>query len=207
MQAVGSSDDSLGGVTAAPAKPADPVICTVHLGRSQTNVFESSSRDLSFLLSLVLLPVVPLQKTQPGMEADMRSKPIFIRDSYKGSGKLQGKVALITGMKSAFRHWQVLQCKRRSWSGGDCPDTVYCGLSMEPVVVGCWSLSPRNRFKMPAARELADILYLLPRLVFAQLHVARSWTGSCIHITWPVTTHVGLMLLSHQLITVLVPYT
>jgi hypothetical protein len=27
----------------------------------------------------------------------MNAKPIFIRDSYKGSGKLQGKVAIITG--------------------------------------------------------------------------------------------------------------
>jgi hypothetical protein len=31
------------------------------------------------------------------MEVDMDSKPIYIRDSYKGSGKLQGKVAIITG--------------------------------------------------------------------------------------------------------------
>ncbi|KAF6260868.1 short-chain dehydrogenase/reductase SDR [Scenedesmus sp. NREL 46B-D3] len=37
---------------------------------------------------LLLLP----QPHQPGVEADMAAKPIFIRDSYKGSGKLQGKV-------------------------------------------------------------------------------------------------------------------
>lgn len=38
-----------------------------------------------------------LQAHQPGMEVDMDTKPIYIRDSYKGSGKLQGKVAIITG--------------------------------------------------------------------------------------------------------------
>jgi hypothetical protein len=50
-----------------------------------------------------------LQPHQPGVEADMTSKPIFIRDSYKGSGKLQGKVAIITGGRK-FRnsHWQCI---------------------------------------------------------------------------------------------------
>lgn len=37
------------------------------------------------------------QDRQPGVEFDMATKPIFIRDSYKGSGKLQDKVAIITG--------------------------------------------------------------------------------------------------------------
>lgn len=37
------------------------------------------------------------QPEQPGVEANMDVKPIFIRESYKGSGKLQGKVAIITG--------------------------------------------------------------------------------------------------------------
>jgi hypothetical protein len=27
-----------------------------------------------------------------------KTKPIFIRDSYKGAGKLKGKVAIITGV-------------------------------------------------------------------------------------------------------------
>lgn len=36
----------------------------------------------------------------------MDMKPIYIRDSYKGSGKLQGKVAIITGAAglAACRH-------------------------------------------------------------------------------------------------------
>jgi NAD(P)-dependent dehydrogenase (short-subunit alcohol dehydrogenase family) len=45
---------------------------------------------------------VDRQSKQPGMEFDMSSKPIFIRDSYKGSGKLQGRVALITGGDSGI---------------------------------------------------------------------------------------------------------
>jgi hypothetical protein len=47
-------------------------------------------------------PTTPsfLQPHQPGMEVDMDSKPIYIRDSYKGSGKLQDKVAIITGEPS-----------------------------------------------------------------------------------------------------------
>uniref|UniRef100_A0A383VGB4 Uncharacterized protein n=1 Tax=Tetradesmus obliquus TaxID=3088 RepID=A0A383VGB4_TETOB len=42
------------------------------------------------------------QAHQPGMEVDMDTKPIYIRDSYKGSGKLQGKVAIITGGDSGI---------------------------------------------------------------------------------------------------------
>jgi hypothetical protein len=38
-----------------------------------------------------------VQNSQPGVEADMKAKPIFIRDTYRGSGKLQDKVAVITG--------------------------------------------------------------------------------------------------------------
>lgn len=45
---------------------------------------------------------VDKQTRQPGIEADMDAKPIFIRDTYKGSGKLQGKVALITGGDSGI---------------------------------------------------------------------------------------------------------
>ncbi|WIA34863.1 hypothetical protein OEZ86_013159 [Tetradesmus obliquus] len=42
------------------------------------------------------------QAHQPGVEADMASKPIFIRDSYKGSDKLKGKVAIVTGGDSGI---------------------------------------------------------------------------------------------------------
>jgi NAD(P)-dependent dehydrogenase (short-subunit alcohol dehydrogenase family) len=38
----------------------------------------------------------------PGIESKMDPKPVFIRDNYKGSGKLQGKTALITGGDSGI---------------------------------------------------------------------------------------------------------
>ncbi|WP_462419863.1 SDR family oxidoreductase [Salinicoccus sp. Marseille-QA3877] len=42
------------------------------------------------------------QKKQPGIEKDMDPKPIIIADDYKGSEKLKGKVALITGGDSGI---------------------------------------------------------------------------------------------------------
>ncbi len=39
---------------------------------------------------------------QPGVEADMQQKPQVDDDTYKGSGKLSGKVALITGGDSGI---------------------------------------------------------------------------------------------------------
>lgn len=42
------------------------------------------------------------QKRQPGRETEMLPQPQFIRPSYKGSGKLHGKVALITGGDSGI---------------------------------------------------------------------------------------------------------
>src|SRR5699024_11605643 len=41
-------------------------------------------------------------QTQPGEEAQMYPEPKIIRDNYKGSGKLKGKVALITGGDSGI---------------------------------------------------------------------------------------------------------
>ncbi len=38
----------------------------------------------------------------PGREHEMDPKPVYIRDSYKGAGKLQNKVALITGGDSGI---------------------------------------------------------------------------------------------------------
>ncbi len=42
------------------------------------------------------------QDTQPGKEHEMTPQPEIIRDSYKGSDKLKGKVALITGGDSGI---------------------------------------------------------------------------------------------------------
>ncbi|RIV26941.1 SDR family oxidoreductase [Fibrisoma montanum] len=47
---------------------------------------------------------IPAQKqdAQPGIESQMDPQPIYIRDDYQGSGKLQGKLALITGGDSGI---------------------------------------------------------------------------------------------------------
>jgi len=42
------------------------------------------------------------QDRQPGLESQMTPQPVYIRDSYKGSGKLAGKVAIITGGDSGI---------------------------------------------------------------------------------------------------------
>jgi len=42
------------------------------------------------------------QHRHPGLEAEMRQKPDFGEDSYKGHGRLVGKVALITGGDSGI---------------------------------------------------------------------------------------------------------
>ena len=48
-------------------------------------------------------PPMPDQKLQPpGLEAEMELQPDYGEDSYRGSGKLEGKVALITGGDSGI---------------------------------------------------------------------------------------------------------
>ncbi|MFB9068751.1 SDR family oxidoreductase [Pseudofulvimonas gallinarii] len=42
------------------------------------------------------------QDQQPGHESEMRPRPVFIRDDYRGSGKLEGRVALISGGDSGI---------------------------------------------------------------------------------------------------------
>lgn len=47
-------------------------------------------------------PPAQHQKSQPGLEYKMHPKPEYIRKDYKGSEKLKGKVALITGGDSGI---------------------------------------------------------------------------------------------------------
>ena len=42
------------------------------------------------------------QDAQPGLESQMDPQPIYMRDDYKGTGKLKAKVALITGGDSGI---------------------------------------------------------------------------------------------------------
>jgi NAD(P)-dependent dehydrogenase (short-subunit alcohol dehydrogenase family) len=42
------------------------------------------------------------QDRQPGIESEMRPRPAYMGPSYEGSGKLEGKVALITGGDSGI---------------------------------------------------------------------------------------------------------
>src|SRR5581483_11337511 len=42
------------------------------------------------------------QARQPGREHEMRPRPIYIREDYRGSARLQNKIALITGGDSGI---------------------------------------------------------------------------------------------------------
>jgi len=42
------------------------------------------------------------QDTKPGIEAEMNPRPVYIKDNYKAAGKLEGKVAIITGGDSGI---------------------------------------------------------------------------------------------------------
>jgi NAD(P)-dependent dehydrogenase (short-subunit alcohol dehydrogenase family) len=48
-------------------------------------------------------PPLPTQHlSKPGVEAEMALKPMFMAEHYKGSGKLQGQVAIVTGGDSGI---------------------------------------------------------------------------------------------------------
>lgn len=47
-------------------------------------------------------PFPPQQLEKPGVEADLDPQPLYDAPYYKGSGKLEGKVALITGGDSGI---------------------------------------------------------------------------------------------------------
>ena len=48
-------------------------------------------------------PPIPAQHlAKPGLEADLALKPKFMADGYKGSGKLEGMTAIVTGADSGI---------------------------------------------------------------------------------------------------------
>ena len=47
-------------------------------------------------------PMPPQHLEKPGLEADMQLRPLFMAPGYKGSGKLEGMKALITGGDSGI---------------------------------------------------------------------------------------------------------
>lgn len=47
-------------------------------------------------------PPAQHQDQQPGSEARMRPEPVFYRDDYQAAGKLEGKVAIVTGADSGI---------------------------------------------------------------------------------------------------------
>lgn len=53
------------------------------------------------------------QDQQPGSEKEMNPAPIFEDESYQGSGKLKGKVALITGGDSGIDGQYLLPMQRK----------------------------------------------------------------------------------------------
>jgi NAD(P)-dependent dehydrogenase (short-subunit alcohol dehydrogenase family) len=47
-------------------------------------------------------PMPPQEQPRPGIEAEMHPRPQFLAPSYKGSGKLEGKAAIVTGGDSGI---------------------------------------------------------------------------------------------------------
>lgn len=63
---------------------------------------QSSTPETANTASLPQTPPAQTQDSQPGHEAPMTPAPVVIRDTYRGSGKLSGRVALVTGGDSGI---------------------------------------------------------------------------------------------------------
>jgi NAD(P)-dependent dehydrogenase (short-subunit alcohol dehydrogenase family) len=73
--------------------------------KEEQRSFESDDEDRPMQAGAREYPVPPMPKQhllKPGLEADLELKPMWDAPYYKGSGKLQDKVALITGADSGI---------------------------------------------------------------------------------------------------------
>jgi NAD(P)-dependent dehydrogenase (short-subunit alcohol dehydrogenase family) len=74
------------------------------MGRTQfVRVAEGSSPDVAAAGELIPRPPFPLQhQSGPGIESQLRPRPRFEAPLYRPAGKLEGKVALVTGGDSGI---------------------------------------------------------------------------------------------------------
>jgi NAD(P)-dependent dehydrogenase (short-subunit alcohol dehydrogenase family) len=73
--------------------------------QDQKDAGQSNEENKEAVQTGIDQPVPPMsdQKlAKPGIEADMEQRPRFMAEQYKGSGKLQGQVAIVTGGDSGI---------------------------------------------------------------------------------------------------------
>jgi hypothetical protein len=63
---------------------------------------EQDARDAKTGVNQPAPPMPAQHLAKPGLEADMESKPKFMAEGYKGSGKLDGMAAIVTGADSGI---------------------------------------------------------------------------------------------------------